>query len=167
MDDTKEDATSYEKFTSRQYGFSFDYPSGWRKEVIRGQIVIYPADVKVLRVFDKDERVCSVGITMLLGERHRDIEDSPAQFFQKAILTERNSFQDYNLLWAEDSSLPSGEEALLRSFDFMKGEHPFRTIAITAIKGRRIFNLDGSCLRSDFELFEKTIRRVVMSLRLE
>jgi len=151
-------------FIEGELGVSFDYPSGWNIEYSknRDKLMIFPPNVKLLKDHWWSKRVYSIGITMMVMAGGKEENQTFYQKFVNNILLEAPSS---NLLWTKNFNLSSGEDSLEYSYDFMKGRYPFRVIAVCANKGRKTFSLDCSVLKSDFKRFEKTIHKVVTSLR--
>lgn len=159
---------TFDGYINEQLKFTFKHPEGWNVEYGRA-LFVRPSDAKV--VFVSGEVIFSPCITMLVSEitvstSLRLAKQNPSQLYKELLSDLPKRFEKCKLLWDRPLKLSSGEEALEWSYEFFKGSHHFIAVSVTAVKDNKIFFLDGSCLRSQFENLEQTFCKVIKSLSL-
>jgi hypothetical protein len=151
--------SQFVRYAHEQAGFTFEHPRGWRRDFSGGALLVRPWDAKT--VFVSGQAIFSPCITMLIGRR---TVGDPSRLYQEFLAAQAGNFEGYELLWDRPFELSSGQAALEWSFEFVKGSHRFIAVSVMAAKHDKVFLLDGSCLRSQFENLGAILSKVTRSL---
>jgi hypothetical protein len=143
-------------------GFVFEHPRDWHK-TLQPYYVIFPDDAK--RVPAPGMIMYSPAVTVTIGTIPREEEFSG--YFDNVIRGLPTAFSGFRRLRSQRRlRLCSADDALEYCFEFGVGPDVWVAVVVLARRGCRAWNLDGSCLASDFRDYAPTLCRTVRSLSL-
>jgi tetratricopeptide (TPR) repeat protein len=152
-----------------QFGFQFQYPRGWVNVQGIPSIIYHPPDAQsfLLSEGGKTRQVFSPALTLMMVPRGKTAGQTSAEVFEGFKRLLPSYFLDYESRSERTFQLPTGQEAMEITFDFLKAGHPFRAVLAYVIQPNFIFIFDGSSLRADFSAYEATLRQGIRSLHLQ
>ena len=160
--------TSWTTCSNPQFGFEFQYPQGWENVPGIPSIIYHPTDAKSFITSDggKSKEVFSPALTLMMMPRGNTAGQTPDEVFQGFKRLLPSYFADYECQSEQSFQLPSGQEAMEITFDFLKTNRPFRAVLAYVVRPSCILIFDGSGLRDDFANFEPMLRQSIQSLRV-